>query len=105
MSFETTQNPKNGLWHLRLYVAGQSIKTLAAVDNITSLCDRFLGENYKLEVIDLLDQPELADQDKILAVPMLVRKEPGPVRKIIGDLSSVDLVSVALDFQRISPRI
>lgn len=86
-------------------MAGQSIKTLAAVDNITSLCDRFLGENYKLEVIDLLDQPELADQDKILAVPMLVRKEPGPVRKIIGDLSSVDLVSVALDFQRISPRI
>lgn len=101
----SVEHRKNGQWHLRLYVAGQTMKTLAAVDNITTLCDRFLGENYQLEVIDLLEEPGLAEQDKILAVPMLVRREPSPVRKIIGDLSNVELVSAALDFQRIFPEV
>lgn len=95
----------NGKWHLRLYVAGQSMKTLAAVDNISSLCSQFLGENYHLEIVDLLEDPDLAEQDKVLAVPMLVRRTPTPVRKIIGDLSNVELVSAALDFQRIFPDI
>jgi circadian clock protein KaiB len=100
-----SQSSGDGGWHLRLYVAGQTVKTIAAVDNIRTLCDQFLGENYQLEIIDLLEEPELAEQDKILAVPMLVRKAPTPVRKIIGDLSNVDLVSAALDFQRIFPQV
>jgi circadian clock protein KaiB len=84
-------------WELRLYVAGQSKKSLAAVSNLTRLCDEHLAGKYRIEVIDLLKNPQLAAGDQILAIPTLVRKLPSPVRKIIGDLSNTERALVGLD--------
>jgi circadian clock protein KaiB len=91
-------------WNLRLYVAGFSMNTIAARANIIELCDEYLGEHYSLEVIDILENPEVAEKDRIMAVPMLVRREPHPVRKIIGDLSDVETVIAALDLRRLRAR-
>jgi circadian clock protein KaiB len=87
-------------WDLRLYVAGPSRKSLVALANLRRLCEEYLTGKYHLEVVDLLERPELARGDQILAIPTLVVKLPEPVRKIIGDLSNTDRVLVGLDVQR-----
>ena len=84
-------------WILRLYVAGQSTRSAAALDNLEAICEEHLAGRYRIEVIDLLKQPQLARGDQILAVPTLVRKFPEPLRKIIGDLSNEERVLVGLD--------
>jgi circadian clock protein KaiB len=86
-------------WQLRLYVAGQTAKSIAALSNLKYLCEAHLHGRYSIEVIDLLLNPRLAAGDQILAVPTLVRKFPEPIRKIIGDLSNVERVLVGLDVQ------
>jgi circadian clock protein KaiB len=84
-------------WQLRLYVAGQTAKSAAALKNLQQLCETHLAGRYSIEVIDLLVNPKLAAGDQILAVPTLVRKFPEPIRKIIGDLSNEERVLVGLD--------
>ena len=91
----------NETWQLRLYVAGQTPKSVAALDNLRRLCESHLAGRYEIEVIDLLVNPTLAAGDQILAVPTLVRKFPEPIRKIIGDLSNEGKVLVGLDVQPI----
>jgi circadian clock protein KaiB len=82
---------------LRLYVAGQTAKSLAAFGNLKRICDEHLAGRYTIEVIDLLENPQLAEGDQILAIPTLVRRLPPPIRKIIGDLSNTERVLVGLD--------
>ena len=89
----------NDAWELRLYVAGQSPKSLAALTNLRRVCEEHLDGKYHIEVIDLLVDPKLAAGDQIVAVPTLVRKLPEPVRKIIGDLSNTDRVLVGLQLR------
>jgi circadian clock protein KaiB len=84
-------------WILRLYVAGQTLKTITALNNLKLICEEQLKGKYKIEVIDLLKQPQLARDNQILAIPTLVRKLPIPVRRIIGDLSDKERVLVGLD--------
>jgi circadian clock protein KaiB len=84
---------------LRLYVAGQTPKSLAAMSNLKRICSEHLDGAYKLEVIDLMKNPQLAQGDQILAIPTLVRNLPVPIRKIIGDLSNVERVLVGLDLR------
>ncbi len=86
-------------WELRLYVAGQSRKSLAAIANLRRLCEEHLPGRYRIEVLDLVEHPHLAQGDQILAIPTLVRRLPEPMRKIIGDLSNVERVLVALDLR------
>jgi circadian clock protein KaiB len=85
------------VWNLRLYVAGQTTKSLTALANLKRLCEEHLHGQYQIEVIDLLENPQLAREDQILAIPTLVRKLPEPIKKIIGDLSSTERVLVGLD--------
>ncbi len=85
------------LWELRLYVAGQTPKSITAFSNLRKICEQHLAGKYAIEVIDLLQNPTLARGDQILAIPTLVRKLPQPVRKIIGDLSNTERVLVGLD--------
>ena len=84
-------------WQLRLYVAGQTPKSLTAFANLKKICDEHLKGKYTIEVIDLLENPKLAKGDQILAIPTLVRQLPSPMRKIIGDLSNMERVLVGLD--------
>jgi circadian clock protein KaiB len=84
---------------LRLYVAGQTPKSLAALSNLKRICSEHIDGKYELEVIDLIKNPQLAQGDQILAIPTLVRNLPVPIRKIIGDLSNVDRVLVGLDLR------
>jgi circadian clock protein KaiB len=86
-------------WELRLYVAGQTARSIAALANLKQICEQHLSGDYHIEVIDLLKHPQLAKGDQILAVPALVRKLPVPVRKIIGDLSNTERVLVGLDLR------
>ena len=88
-------------WHLRLYVAGQSPKCVAALANIKKTLDEHLEQRYTIELVDLLKNPQLAEGDQILAIPTLVRKMPVPVRKIIGDLSNTEKTLVGLDLRPI----
>ena len=87
------------LWQLRLYVAGQTPKSVAAFSNLKQICETHLSGRYVIEIIDLVEQPQLSKGDQILAIPTLVRKLPQPVRKIIGDLSDVNRVLVGLDLR------
>ena len=91
------ERPAVPQYQLRLYVAGQSARSVTALANLKRVCDQHLEGRYSVEVIDLLEQPHLAKGDQILAVPTLVRKLPEPIRKIIGDLSNTDRVLVGLD--------
>ena len=88
-----------GIWDLRLYVAGQTPRAITAFANLKKICEEHLKNSYRIEVIDLLKNPQLAKGDQILAVPTLVRKLPVPVRKIIGDLSNTERVLVGLDLR------
>ncbi|MDO7854112.1 circadian clock KaiB family protein [Hymenobacter convexus] len=89
-------------WELRLYVAGQTPKSVTAVANLRKYCEQHLKGRYKLEVIDLQENPQLAEGDQILAIPTLVRKVPEPIRKIIGDLSNEEKVLVGLDVRSLT---
>lgn len=84
---------------LRLYVAGQTPRSLAALANLKRICDAHLKQKYRIEVIDLVKHPQLAQGDQILAIPTLVRRVPKPLRKIIGDLSNTERVLVGLDIR------
>jgi circadian clock protein KaiB len=86
-------------WNLRLYVAGQTPRAIQAFTNLTRICEEHLAGKYRIEVIDLLKTPQLAQGDQIVALPTLVRKLPEPVRKIIGDLSNTEKVLVGLDLR------
>ncbi len=89
------------IFELRLYVAGQTPRSLTALANLKRICENYLPGKYQVEVIDLLEDPALAQGDQILAIPTLVRKLPQPVRKIIGDLSQTERVLVGLDLRPI----
>jgi len=82
---------------MRLYVAGQTPKSLAAFSNLKQLCDQHLNGRYQIEVVDLLKQPQLAQNDQIVALPTLVRKLPEPIKRVIGDLSNLERVMIGLD--------
>jgi circadian clock protein KaiB len=84
-------------WELRLYVAGQTRKSVTALNNLKRFCEEHLAGKYQLEIVDLLEQPQRAQTDQILAIPTLVRKIPAPLRKIIGDLSNTERVLVGFD--------
>jgi circadian clock protein KaiB len=84
---------------MRLYVAGQTPKSLRALANLKKICDEYLAGKYHIEIIDLLENPLLASSDQILAIPTLIRHLPQPMRKIIGDLSNVERVLVGLDIR------
>jgi circadian clock protein KaiB len=86
-------------WILRLYVAGHSARSVAALRNLEAICEQHLAGRYRIEVIDLLKHPQLARGDQIVAVPTLVRHLPPPMKKIIGDLSSAESVLVGLDLR------
>lgn len=86
-------------WNLRLYIAGQTARSMAALSNLQKICDAHLPGTYHIEVIDLLKNPQLARGDQILAVPTLVRKLPPPLKKILGDLSDAQRVLVGLDLR------
>ena len=88
-------------WELRLYVAGKTPKSVTALKNLENYCETHLKGLYKIEVIDLLVHPQLAEGDQIIAIPTLVRKVPEPIRKIIGDLSNEEKVLVGLDIRPI----
>lgn len=84
-------------WNLRLYVAGQTPKSLTALANLKRICDEHMNGQYDIEVIDLMENPQLAQRDQIVAIPTLVRELPSPLKRIIGDLSNTERVLVGLD--------
>lgn len=90
---------KDKKWELRLYVAGKTEKSVKALTNLKRYCEEHLKGQYRIEVIDLLEKPQLAEGDQILAIPTLVRKVPEPIRKIIGDLSNEEKVLVGLNIK------
>jgi len=92
---------KPQVWKLRLYVAGQTPKSIRAFANLRVLCEAHLKGRYKIEVVDLMEHPQLARGDQIVAIPTLVRRLPPPMRKIIGDLSNTERVLVGLDVQEL----
>ncbi len=93
-------NNPDSHYSLRLYVAGQTPKSLQAFANLKKICEEHLKGRYSIEVIDLVENPQLAKGDQILAIPTLVRRLPPPLRKIIGDLSNTERVLVGLDLRR-----
>jgi len=84
-------------WNLRLYVAGQTPKSIVALANLKRICDEHMNGQYRIEIIDLMENPQLAQRDQIVAIPTLVRELPSPLKRIIGDLSNTDRVLVGLD--------
>ena len=93
------QKGNKEFWNLRLYIAGETSRSLAALNNLQKICDDHLAGKYHVEVVDLLKNPHLAEGDQILAVPTLVRRLPPPLKKIIGDLSNTQRVLVGLDLR------
>ncbi len=91
-----------GIWNLRLYVAGQTKKSITVFANLKKICEEHLAGKYSIEVIDLLKHPQLAKGDQIIAIPTLVRKLPEPIKKIIGDLANTERVLVGLDIRSVS---
>ena len=91
-------------YELRLYIAGNTPKSITALNNLKRYCEEHLKDRYRIEVIDLLLKPQLAQGDQILAIPTLVRKVPEPIRKIIGDLSNEEKVLVGLDIKPLIPQ-
>ncbi|HEY9727050.1 MAG TPA: circadian clock KaiB family protein [Chroococcales cyanobacterium] len=90
------------IWELRLYVAGQTAKSLTAFANLKKICEEYLHGQYHIEVIDLLENPTLAKGDQIIALPTLVRRLPPPLKKIIGDLSNKEKVLVGLNIRKVN---
>ena len=102
MAKESKISSMDESWELRLYVAGNTPKSVAALKNLKKYCEEHLKGRYKIEVIDLLVRPQLAEGDQILAIPTLVRKFPVPIRKIIGDLSNEEKVLVGLNIRPVN---
>lgn len=98
-STRVESSPPPGDWVLRLYIAGQTPKSLAALSNLHRICDEYLAGKFQIEVIDLLEKPQLAEGDQIVAIPTLVRKLPEPMRKVIGDLSDTEKTLVGLQLK------
>jgi circadian clock protein KaiB len=96
---QATAGSTEEIWNLRLYVAGQTPKSITALANLKKICEEHLAGKYIIEVIDLLQKPQLAKGDQIIAVPTLVRKLPEPIKKIIGDLANTERVLVGLDIR------
>jgi circadian clock protein KaiB len=90
---------ESSVWELRLYVAGKTARSVAALENLTKLCEEHLPGQYRIEVVDLLVHPKLAKGDQIVAIPTLVRKLPEPIRKVIGDLSNAERTLVGLQLR------
>jgi circadian clock protein KaiB len=86
-------------WNLRLYVAGRTSKSVTAFENLKRICEEHLSGQYEIEIVDLIEHPQLAKGDQILALPTLVRRLPEPIKKIIGDLSNTERVLVGLDLR------
>ena len=99
-----TKKTKEEIWELRLYIAGQTPNSIAAIGNLKRICEERLQTRYRIEIIDLLEKPQLAKGDQIVAIPTLVRKLPTPVKKIIGNLSKADHTLVGLDLHRLGQR-
>jgi circadian clock protein KaiB len=93
------QDASDQQWELRLYTAGQTPKSIAAFNNLKRICEEYMPGRYEIEVIDLMQNPRLAKEDQIVAVPTLVRKLPQPLRKIIGDLSDTERALVGLQLR------
>jgi circadian clock protein KaiB len=98
---EKPEESEDDVWILRLYVAGQTQNSLTAFDNLKKICAEHLDCRYKIEVIDLIKNPQLAKDHQIIAVPTLIRKLPTPVKKIIGNLSNTEKVLVGLDLRKV----
>lgn len=98
----TAAEIKSDEWILRLYVAGQTPKSLAAFGNLKRICEEHLAGRYRIEVIDLSQNPHLAHHDQIVALPTLVRKLPEPIKRIIGDLSNLQRVLVGMELQPVT---
>ena len=96
------KNKPAALWQLRLYVIGDSVKSMTAFSNLKQICETHLKGRYRITLIDLLKKPQLAKGDQILAVPTVVRRLPNPVRTVIGNLSDTARVLVGLDFRPIN---
>ena len=95
-----TKSTRSKSWELRLYIAGQTPNSMAAIANLKKICEEQLQGKYRIEVIDLLKKPQLAKGDQIIAIPTLVRRLPPPVKQIVGNLSKTERVLVGLDIQR-----
>jgi circadian clock protein KaiB len=100
LNTKSTKRRLGKLWQLRLYVTGQTLKSLTAFSNLKKVCESHLKGRYRITVIDLLKHPQLAKGDQILAIPTVVRKLPKPVRTIIGTLSDTARVLVGLDLRQ-----
>ena len=100
----TEANEETETWELRLYIAGQTPRSVAAFANLERLCEERLPGRYKIEVIDLMQHPQLAAGDQIVAIPTLVRKLPEPLRRIVGDLSNTERTLVGLQLRPAKPR-
>jgi circadian clock protein KaiB len=94
---EQTARANDKTWELRLYISGQTVKSLTAIANLQRICEEQLAGEYRIELVDLSEHPELARMDDIVALPTLVRKLPPPLRRIIGDLSSSEKVILGLE--------
>jgi circadian clock protein KaiB len=97
--FSDVEDDENVVWYLCLYVAGRTTKSVEAVSNLKKMCEEYLNGRYNIDIIDLLEQPELAEIDQIVAIPTLVRKLPLPIRKIIGDLSNKEKMLIGLEIK------
>jgi circadian clock protein KaiB len=95
--------PQSEIWELRLYVAGQTPRSLSAIANLKKLCEEHLPGRYNVEVVDLVKHPQLAAGDQIVAIPTLVRKLPQPLRKIVGDLRDTERALVGLQLRQAAP--
>jgi circadian clock protein KaiB len=98
---ENSEQIEPEVWELRLYVAGQTPKSIQAFSNLRKICEEYLHGQYRIEVIDLLENPKLAKQDQIVALPTLVRKLPEPIKTIIGDLSNKEKILLGFNVQKI----
>jgi circadian clock protein KaiB len=96
---ETFQPGDPDFWELRLYTAGQTPKSMAAFANLKKVCEQYLAGKYRIEIVDLVKNPQLAAEDQIVAIPTLVRRLPEPIQKIIGDLSNTERVLVGLQLR------
>jgi circadian clock protein KaiB len=102
---KASRNAVNGAevrWNLRLYVAGQTQRSLTAFANLKRFCEEQLAGRYQIEVIDLLKRPELAEGDQVVALPTLVRKLPEPIKRIVGDLSNKERIMVGMDLKQVT---
>ena len=96
---QAPRRPGGKSWTLRLYVAGQTPRSLTAFSNLKRLCEEQIAGQYQIEIIDLMKDPELAQRDQIMAIPTLVRKLPAPIKRVIGDLSNAQRVMIGIDLE------